>query len=66
MKPGKGAAFVRTKLKNQLSGAPREQPTASPSLAVAYSLPAGNTVEKTFRAGEKARCPGPPLRPALR
>ena len=34
MKPGKGSAFVRTKLKNQISG---------------------NTVEKTFRAGEKAR-----------
>jgi len=32
VKPGKGAAFVRTKLKNQVSG---------------------NTVEKTFRAGEK-------------
>ena len=34
VKPGKGSAFVRTKLKNQISG---------------------NTVEKTFRAGEKAR-----------
>jgi elongation factor P len=32
VKPGKGAAFVRTKLKN---------------------LNSGNTVEKTFRAGEK-------------
>lgn len=32
VKPGKGAAFVRTKLKN---------------------LRSGNTVEKTFRAGEK-------------
>lgn len=32
VKPGKGAAFVRSRLKNQLTG---------------------NTVEKTFRAGEQ-------------
>ena len=33
VKPGKGAAFVRTKLRNYISG---------------------NTVERTFRAGESA------------
>lgn len=32
MKPGKGAAFVRTKLRNYITG---------------------NTVERTFRAGEQ-------------
>ena len=35
VKPGKGAAFVRTKLKNYLTG---------------------NTVERTFRAGETVCC----------
>ncbi len=35
MKPGKGAAFVRTKLRNYISG---------------------NTVERTFRAGEQVLC----------
>ena len=34
VKPGKGAAFVRTKLRNYVTG---------------------NTVEKTFRAGEPVR-----------
>jgi hypothetical protein len=34
VKPGKGAAFVRTKLRNYITG---------------------NTVEKTFRAGEPVR-----------
>jgi translation elongation factor P/translation initiation factor 5A len=62
VKPGKGAAFVRTKLKNQVSG-------ATPGCRVCRNAkkckalidcprPTGNTVEKTFRAGEKviARC----------
>jgi hypothetical protein len=35
VKPGKGAAFVRTKLRNYISG---------------------NTVERTFRAGEQVLC----------
>ena len=68
VKPGKGAAFVRTKLKNQVTGTlllargrarPRGAvalPGGPPTyLKSARRACAGNTVEKTFRAGEKVR-----------
>jgi hypothetical protein len=69
VKPGKGAAFVRTKLKNQVTGASsvaaarlcRARRSRGPWLAAylksARHPCAGNTVEKTFRAGEKVRPP---------